>query len=387
MKNKIKLILYIFLFITFNNSSISDEFKVKSNSIKVTDEGNIINAIGDVEVESNNNLTISSERAILDKKKSLVISSGNVFLVDKINALEIKSDEIKFSRIENKAVITGNSEIIFEDNYTLSSDQVIYDKNINSVYSNEKSTLLDKNGNKIKFSKFNLDLNKKKAKVFDLNLTDINKNNFILKEAFVDLKNGEIAGKDLKLFFDKSILGNVENDPRIFGNSVINNKNQTIVSKGVFTSCKLNKKEKCPPWEMRAEEIKHDKDNKIVEYKNAYLRIYDKPVLYFPFFFHPDPSVKRQSGFLMPKVNNSTFLGSSLQIPYYKVLSDSEDATVTPRIFFNDKFLLQSEYRQVFKKSDLILDHSIKLDNENSVTHLFGNFFTENNNNEFEVNL
>ena len=85
-------------------------------------------------------------------------------MIDKTNDLKIKSDEIKFSRIENKAVITGNSEIIFEDNYTLSSDQVIYDKNINSVYSNEKSILLDKNGNKIKFSKFNLDLNKKKQK-------------------------------------------------------------------------------------------------------------------------------------------------------------------------------------------------------------------------------
>ena len=79
----------------------------------------------------------------------------------------------------------------------------------------------------------------------------------------------------------------------------------------------------------------------------------------------------------MPKINNSTFLGSSLQIPYYKVISDSEDVTVSPRIFFNDKFLLQSEYRQAFKKSNLILDHSIKLDNENSVTHLFGNFFTK----------
>ena len=235
MRNKIKLIFYIFLFIIFNNTSISDEFKVKSNSINVTDEGNIINAIGDVEVKSNNNLIISSERSILDKKKSLVTSSGNVFLVDKANNLKIKSDEIKFSRIENKAVITGNSEIIFEDNYTLISDKVIYDKNINSVYSNEKSILLDKNGNKIKFTKFNLDLDKKKAKVFDLNLTDINKNNFILKEAFVDLKNEEIAGKDLKLFFDKSILGNIENDPRIFGNSVINNKNQTVVNKGVFT--------------------------------------------------------------------------------------------------------------------------------------------------------
>ena len=387
MINKIKLILYIFLFIIFNNSSISDEFKVKSNSINVTDEGNIINAIGDVEVESNNNLIISSERSILDKKKSLVISSGNVFLIDKTNDLKIKSDEIKFNRIENKAVINGNSEIIFENKYTLTSDQVIYDKNVNTVYSNKESLLIDKNGNKIKFSKFTLDLNKNKAKVFDLDLTDVNNNNFILKEAFVDLKNGEIAGKDLKLFFDKSILGNVENDPRIFGNSVINNENQTIVNKGVFTSCKLNKEEKCPPWEMRAEEIKHDKKNKIVEYKNAYLRIYDKPVLYFPYFFHPDPSVKRQSGFLMPKINNSTFLGSSLQIPYYKVLSDSEDVTVSPRIFFNDKFLLQSEYRQAFKKSDLILDHSIKLDNKNSVTHLFGNFFTKNNNNKFEVNF
>ena len=387
MINKVKLILYIFLLVIFNNSSISDEFKVKSNSINVTDEGNIVNAIGDVEVETNNNLIILSDQSILDKKKSLIISSGNVFLIDKTNDLKIKSDEIKFNRAENKAIISGNSEITFEDRYTLSSEQVIYDKNINSIYSNEKSVLLDKNGNKIKFSNFNLDLNKKEAKVFNLDSTDINQNNFILKEAFIDLKNGEIAGKDLKLFFDKSILGNVDNDPRVFGNSVINNKNETIVNKGVFTSCKLNEKEKCPPWEMRAEEIKHDKKNKIVEYKNAYLRIYDKPVLYFPFFFHPDPSVKRQSGFLMPKINNSTFLGSSLQIPYYKVISDSEDVTISPRIFFNDKFLLQSEYRQVFKKSDLIIDHSIKLDNENSISHLFGNFFSANNNNKFELNL
>ena len=387
MRNKVKLILYIFLLVIFNNSSISDEFKVKSNSINVTDEGNIVNAIGDVEVKTNNNLIILSDQSILDKKKSLIISSGNVFLIDKTNDLKIKSDEIKFNRAENKAIISGNSEITFEDRYTLSSEQVIYDKNINSIYSNEKSVLLDKNGNKIKFSNFNLDLNKKEAKVFNLDSTDINKNNFILKEAFIDLKNGEIAGKDLKLFFDKSILGNVDNDPRVFGNSVINNKNETIVNKGVFTSCKLNEKEKCPPWEMRAEEIKHDKKNKIVEYKNAYLRIYDKPVLYFPFFFHPDPSVKRQSGFLMPKINNSTFLGSSLQIPYYKVISDSEDVTISPRIFFNDKFLLQSEYRQVFKKSDLIIDHSIKLDNENSISHLFGNFFSVNNNNKFELNL
>ena len=133
-------------------------------------------------------------------------------MIDKTNNLKIKSDEINFSRIENKAIITGNSRRILEDKYTLSSNKVIYDKSLNSVYSNEKSMLIDGNGNEIKFSKFNLDLDKKKAKVFNLDLTDIDKNNFILNEAFIDLENNEVVGKDLKLFFDKSILGNIEND-------------------------------------------------------------------------------------------------------------------------------------------------------------------------------
>jgi LPS-assembly protein len=53
-------------------------------------------------------------------------------------------------------------------------------------------------------------------------------------------------------------------------------------------------------------------------YKNAILKIYDVPVLYFPKFFHPDPSVKRRSGFLQPQFNNSETLGSSLYIPYFK---------------------------------------------------------------------
>ena len=39
--------------------------------------------------------------------------------------------------------------------------------------------------------------------------------------------------------------------------------------------------------------------------KMLFLKIYDFPVLYFPKFFHPDPTVKRQSGFLPPSFNNS----------------------------------------------------------------------------------
>ena len=63
--------------------------------------------------------------------------------------------------------------------------------------------------------------------------------------------------------------------------------------------------------------ITHDQEKKHY-YKNAWLKIYDKKVLYFPKFFHPDPTVKRQSGFLIPSFASSKSLGTSLK---YTLLS------------------------------------------------------------------
>ena len=49
-----------------------------------------------------------------------------------------------------------------------------------------------------------------------------------------------------------------------------------------------------------------------------------------PKFFHPDPTVKRQSGILRPVLNESDALGSSLTVPYFHVLSEDSDITSTP---------------------------------------------------------
>ena len=100
--------------------------------------------------------------------------------------------------------------------------------------------------------------------------------------------------------------------------------------------------------------IFNDKQNKIVEYKNAYLRIYDKPVLYFPYFYHPDPTVKRKSGFLVPYYGSSNNFGSWINIPYFKVLSKDKDITFNPRIYADKSFLLQNEYRQALKNSNIL---------------------------------
>jgi LPS-assembly protein len=122
-------------------------------------------------------------------------------------------------------------------------------------------------------------------------------------------------------------------------------------------------------------------------YKNALLKIYDVPVLYFPKFFHPDPSVKRRSGFLQPQFNNSEILGSSLYIPYFKTLGHDKDITFKPTFFEKltkfekEKYILQSEFRKKGKNSSLIADLAFLRDYKSStdnktknVNHLFMNY-------------
>jgi len=125
-------------------------------------------------------------------------------------------------------------------------------------------------------------------------------------------------------------------------------------------------------------------------YKNAILNIYDVPVLYFPKFFHPDPSVKRRSGFLQPQFNNSETLGSSLYIPYFKTLGPDKDLTIKPTFFEKftkfekEKYILQSEFRKKGKNSSLIADFAFLRDYKSStdtknknVNHLFLNYIND----------
>ena len=102
--------------------------------------------------------------------------------------------------------------------------------------------------------------------------------------------------------------------------------------------------------------------------------------MYFPKFFHPDPTVKRQSGLLQPHLNNSNILGNSLQIPYYKVISDNKDNTIYFTFFDKDAKMLQNEYRQVNEKSSLIADFGFVKDykpansNKKNILHFFSKF-------------
>ena len=156
----------------------------------------------------------------------------------------------------------------------------------------------------------------------------------------------------------------------------------------VFTSC--SKGDDCPPWKLEANTITHDKNKRQIIYDSSILKVYDVPVFYFPKFFHPDPTVERQSGFLTPKLNNSNILGSSIGVPYFHVISENQDYTFSPTIFSKNTQILQNEYRQENEHSSFIVDlgytrgfNSEETNKNKNINHLFAEFKKDLNLNNF----
>ena len=219
-----------------------------------------------------------------------------------------------------------------------------------------------------------------------MELIDKESNIYKSNNAIIDLGNERLAAKDIQIYFAEGELGE---NARLKGSSLVSENNISIIKNGIFTSCKI--RDDCPPWSLKSEEIKHDKIKKSINYKNSWLQFYDVPIFYFPKFFHPDPTVKRQSGFLPPTLLTSSTSGGSINIPYYKVISENKDTTFTPRIYFNNDFLIQNEYRQVEKNTNHISDLSLKKLDKSSKSHFFSNTKHVLQNNfdfsEIELNL
>tara|TARA_Y100001936_G_C16067777_1_gene668394 strand:- start:506 stop:2548 length:2043 start_codon:yes stop_codon:yes gene_type:complete len=227
------------------------------------------------------------------------------------------------------------------------------------VSSNEKTKIIDGDGNTIEVDMFNYLVDKNMfLSSGEIKIKDSKKNEYYFTEIYIDEKNSKIVGSDIRAFLkDGSFSGDSRNEPRFFSNSGIIEKDNTTFNKGVFTTCENNEGKKCP-WLIRAKEINHNAAKKTIFYESAVLKIYDFPIFYFPKFFHPDPSVKRQSGFLMPQFANNSSVGFSTSIPYFWAISDDKDMTISPKIYTGENVLIKNEYRQAFKNSFLIVDSS-----------------------------
>ena len=384
MKNNFILKLLFFLvFFTNSLGAYSEELKFEATSIEIIDKDKIVIAKDGVKILSGNEIVIEAKQMKYDKEKKFLEANGNIVITNQIEEIKIYSDNISYDKDAEEIVSSGNVEVKFENNYSLKTKEIVYLKNSGEILINHFAKVKDSLGNEIEFEKLNYNTNEKLIKGKMVKLLDFEKNYYNFNSAIIDFSRNQIIADDVSINFNKNIFGNPLNDPRLKGNYFYSDGKNSIIKRGVFTTCKKN--DDCPPWQIKAKEINHDKEKKIINYKHAWLEIYDKPIVYFPKFFHPDPTVKRQSGFLMPQVINSSTLGLSFKLPYYKVISDNKDLTFTPRVFSENEALFQSEYRQVNKNSKHIADFSLKEKNSSSKTHFFSNSITKLNMDSFDI--
>ncbi len=150
--------------------------------------------------------------------------------------------------------------------------------------------------------------------------------------------------------------------------------NRTEMRKAVYSPCFLcpDDPERPPLWQIKAFEVVHDQEAREIEYTDAFLEFAGIPVLYTPYLSHPDPTVKRKSGFLVPGFGNSSDLGFIFSLPFYWVIDDDKDATITPIYTSEEGPVLGLEYRQALMSGSLNLDSSVTVDSQDDFRgHVF----------------
>ncbi|MBN8913659.1 MAG: LPS-assembly protein LptD [Rhizobiales bacterium] len=227
--------------------------------------------------------------------------------LDKTLPLYLQGDELIYDNAGSRVIARGNAEIYYNKN-VLTADQVIYDRSANTLTASGNVELKEANGNVIRADNYTL--------------TD-------------DFRDGFVQSLSVVTRDDSRITA--ERGERREGNV-------TEFSDATFTACKSEGN--VPPlWCIGAKRIIHDQSAATISYQDAELKLYGITVAYLPYFEHPDPSVKRKSGFLAPVYGNSEDLGFFTELPYYFALSPQFDFLFNPRYMTEQGVMWQGEWR------------------------------------------
>lgn len=166
-----------------------------------------------------------------------------------------------------------------------------------------------------------------------------------------DLRDGVVRGIGMRMSDNSAIAA---------AGAVRRGGNVTELDRAVYSPCKLcpEKGKTTPVWQIRAKNVRHDKQARRITYHNAFLDAFGVPVLYTPYFSHADPSVKRESGFLTPSLGNSSDLGRKFELPYYWSLSPSRDLIVSPLYTSREGTVMKAMYEERSKRGRFELEGS-----------------------------
>ncbi len=250
------------------------------------------------------------------------------------NKVLLKADKLQYDRQTGVVSALGNVEIT-QNRRILRANELRYDPRTDSVTATGNVVILEPAG-EVLFAD-------------SVELTD-------------QMRNGTLVG----------LRGLLSDNSRFAANSAQRRDgNRTIMAKAVYSPCNIcpDHPEMAPLWQLKAARVEHNNAAQRIDYKDVVLEVYGIPVAYSPFFSHPDPSVKRKSGFLPPTLGNDSELGTTLLTPYYYAIAPNKDFTFSPFLTTNEGPVLMAEYRQRTETGSFSLDGSVtrprKRDNDN----------------------
>lgn len=173
-------------------------------------------------------------------------------------------------------------------------------------------------------------------------------------------KDGSVVFSDFVELTDKMSQGTMDNVKVIMSNESRVaakrfrrlSKDNKVMDKVVYSPCNVCKNED-PLWQLKARKVKHNAAEQNIVYSDAFLEVKGVPVLYTPYFSHPDPTVKRRSGFLPPSVGSTKYLGTTFKPKYFWAISDEEDVTFSPGFTSDRGILWGAEYNKYFYRGEL----------------------------------
>ena len=353
MKNRFLLILFFFI---LNSKLFSEELFIEAKNITLDKSNEITIFKNDVVVKTKDK-TITSDFASYNKKSGELIFKVNIIAKDNLNN-KIKANYAEYNKINKIFETTGQTVIQTTDNYTLESEDVYADGKKKIIRSTKNSILYDEDGNEINLENFEYLAEKNIFKsIGNIKIKDHLENLYEFSQIYIDTKKKEMLGTDIKAYMNhQDFKTNQKNDPRIFANSIKINDQKSSFNKSIFTLCEFSEDEKCPPWTIQASNMLHDNQSKTIYYNNAVIKVYNIPIFYAPRLSHPDPSVDRRSGFLVPFFSNTKNLGAGLSVPYFWAVNEDKNFTLTNKLYVEQNPLFLGEYHQAFKNSNLLTD-------------------------------
>ncbi len=251
---------------------------------------------------------------------------------DQDDDVRFEADKLVHNKQAGYIEALGNAQFAWRD-YLLSADRARYYENSNVVEAWGHVVLVDPNGTIFYAQKMRL---------------------------AEDWQQGDIS--NLAVFF--------EDDSKITARSAERNISpkfgvRNVMRRAVYSPCKVCAEEPdYPLWQIKAGRVVHHEETKTLYYNNLFFEFFGVPVLYLPVFTHPDPSVKRQTGLLIPSLRNSSLRGLEISQPFYMNIAPNIDAQITPTITTRQGGLIKAEWNHILTRGSYHIDASIAQDDD-----------------------